>query len=290
MARSCLSVAHWLLLFILSTSSHAWNISAPTFPASIPSHALRRRAPYVYAESHPTWLNQTLNKWDNISVEAHGKRQIEQVELEATCSKKDLSLNFPRLFTLDDGRFSAAEILGRLRDQACAGICGPVPGIPEKLTQWQRQSTSGCEYAVKVGPKWELYLSASDAGANCRDSSTTAIERCMTEKNRSTRLKDGAKMEGPNDGEFGSPVFILHLSFSFFHPSFFIFHFSFFIFQPSFFILSRLLLPDPAPFRLPILPSHQIPTSPHHISLTDHSRLPRRRVLLHRHPTHGCQG
>lgn len=132
------------------------------------------------------------------------KRQSSLLEAEATCGKP-LSLNFPRFFTLEDGKFTAAQILQRMRDQACSGICDAIPGIPLRLLRWQKQSVSGCEYAVKIDTKWELFFSATDAGDNCREASTPAIEQCMTEKGRRVPLRDTGIVDGPNDGGLFPP-------------------------------------------------------------------------------------
>lgn len=123
------------------------------------------------------------------------------VEQEATCGE-ELSLNFPKFFVLQDGRLSAAQILQRIRDQACRGVCDAVPGITGNLIRWRKNSETGCEYAVKIGPKWELYFFASEAGDNCVEASTIMIEQCMTEKDPKVRLRNSGSLDGPNDGEF----------------------------------------------------------------------------------------
>lgn len=135
-------------------------------------------------------------------IRTHRKRQSSLVEQEATCSDRELSLNFPRSFQLDDGRFSAAEILRRIRDQVCKGICGNTPTIPPNLVRFQKQSETGCDYAVRVGPLWEMYFSSTMAGENCVEASNIVIDKCMTPVDFETRLRYNGTIDGPNDGGF----------------------------------------------------------------------------------------
>lgn len=143
----------------------------------------------------------TANRADNF-IEARGIDGADLlVEQQANCGE-DLSLNFPRFFVLQDGRFSTSQILERIRDQACRGVCDAVPGILGNVIQWQRQYLTGCEYAVKVGVKHELYLYASEAGDNCQEATTTMIHQCMTEKDDLTPMQSSGSISGPNHGSF----------------------------------------------------------------------------------------
>lgn len=134
------------------------------------------------------------------SIEARGlEGSGVLVEQQATCGG-DLSLNFPKFFVLEDGRFSTSQILLRIRDQACRGVCDKVPGIPENVIQWQRQYLTGCEYAVKIGAKHELYFYTSEAGDNCQTVTTELIDHCMTEKDDVTPIRSSGSLSGPSHG------------------------------------------------------------------------------------------
>jgi hypothetical protein len=116
-----------------------------------------------------------------------------------SCRDEALSLNWPKFWVLADGQLSTAQVLQRIRNQACRGVCDAVPGIPGNLIEYMRQGDNGCEYAVKISPDFELYMHASQAGDNCEEAMTLIIDQCMTESN-STPLKAGATIEGPNTG------------------------------------------------------------------------------------------
>lgn len=132
------------------------------------------------------------------------KRASGLIDTEAACGE-ELSLNFPHFFVVDDGRVPVSQILLRLSDQACRGVCDAVPGIPRHLIEWQTQYGTGCEYAVKIGPVEELYFFASDSGDNCLQAAKLMIEQCMTEKDLRTRLRSTGLINGPNQGSYSGP-------------------------------------------------------------------------------------
>lgn len=80
---------------------------------------------------------------------------------KAACGGADLNPNFPKFWLLLDGNHSASDILFRMRDQACQGLCKDIQGVPVNLIQAKKQGETGCEYAVKIAAKKELYFYTS---------------------------------------------------------------------------------------------------------------------------------
>lgn len=113
---------------------------------------------------------------------------------QASCGA-DLNPNFPKFWVLLDGYHSAGEILFRMRDQACQGLCQNIQGVPGSLIQAKKQGGNGCEYAVKIAAKKELYLYATGSGQNCYTATEIAINQCAA-------TKDAGWVNGPNFGEF----------------------------------------------------------------------------------------
>lgn len=113
---------------------------------------------------------------------------------QASCGG-DLNPNFPKTWDLLDSQKSASEILYRMRDQACQGICQDISGVPGNFVQAKKQGDNGCEYAVKIAAKKELYFYATGSGQNCYDATQIAIDQCSSSK-------DAGWVNGPNYGEF----------------------------------------------------------------------------------------
>ncbi|KAH7124806.1 hypothetical protein B0J13DRAFT_646671 [Dactylonectria estremocensis] len=92
-----------------------------------------------------------------------------------------VSGNFPRSFVLLDSNQPVRDILYRMRDQACQGLCETVSGIPGDLLSHTRQGADGCEFVTRISQSKELFLSASHAGQNCWNAIERMIEERMTD-------------------------------------------------------------------------------------------------------------
>ncbi|KAF7556209.1 hypothetical protein G7Z17_g1603 [Cylindrodendrum hubeiense] len=92
-----------------------------------------------------------------------------------------VSGNFPRSFVLEDSNQPVRDILYRMRDQACQGLCETVSGIPGDLLSHTRQGEDGCEFVTRISQGKQLSLSASHAGQNCWDATERMIEERMTD-------------------------------------------------------------------------------------------------------------
>lgn len=114
---------------------------------------------------------------------------------KAACGGADLNPNFPKFWLLLDGNHSASDVLFRMRDQACQGLCKDIQGVPGNLIQAKKQGETGCEYAVKIAAKKELYFYTSWTGKNCYDATEIIINQCAA-------TKDAGWINGPNVGEF----------------------------------------------------------------------------------------
>jgi hypothetical protein len=143
-------------------------------------------------------INDALNAPSEMGrVTTEPARLLDQV---VQCGE-DLALTFPKFWVLEDGRLSAREILQRMRDHSCSGTCDALPGVIGHLQEYQRQFTSGCEYAVKIGVDKELFHYSSGSGENCYEASNLMIDQCIsTQKDRFTPLKSGGSITGPNYG------------------------------------------------------------------------------------------
>ncbi|KAF2872928.1 hypothetical protein BDV95DRAFT_568343 [Massariosphaeria phaeospora] len=116
---------------------------------------------------------------------------------DPTCGGSNLNGNFPPGFALSDGQFhTAKDILYRMRDHACQGICSSINDVPGHLSAAKVQNTNGCEYAAKIATDKELYLYASGT-QNCYDATEKLINQCWD-----SEKKDAGWINGPNDNEF----------------------------------------------------------------------------------------
>lgn len=84
---------------------------------------------------------------------------------QASCGV-DLNPNFPKIWVLLDDYYSAGEILFRMREQACQGSCMDIQCVPGSLLQAKKQGEKGCEFAVKIAVKKELYFYATGSRKN----------------------------------------------------------------------------------------------------------------------------
>lgn len=103
----------------------------------------------------------------------------------------------PPTFVLTDGQSSSCDILYRMREQACQNKCEIVQGIPGNIMAAKKQGDNGCEYAAKISPEKELYMSVSGSGQNCYDATERTLNTCWTDMKN-----DAGWIIGPNYGEF----------------------------------------------------------------------------------------
>ncbi|KAF7551375.1 hypothetical protein G7Z17_g5044 [Cylindrodendrum hubeiense] len=96
-------------------------------------------------------------------------------------SGQRVSGNFPRVFQLDDGKQTVAEILLRMRQEACQGLCDQVNAIPSDLLAHKRVNENGCEFVTKISAGKELFLSATHSGQNCWDATQRMVDERMTD-------------------------------------------------------------------------------------------------------------
>jgi hypothetical protein len=113
----------------------------------------------------------------------------------------ELGLNFPSEFQLIDKKAPVSELLYRMRDQACQGLCEKVAGVPDNLLAAERQGENGCEYAVKISAGKEAYFYATGSGQNCYDATEKMINVCMTYTDDGKPIHEAGWINGPNYGK-----------------------------------------------------------------------------------------
>ncbi|KAI1376488.1 hypothetical protein F4677DRAFT_79794 [Hypoxylon crocopeplum] len=144
------------------------------------------------------------SQWDLISgpawAPANTVKPIPKDQV-ASCGN-NLNANFPPGFVLLDKTAPVSEILYRMRDQACQGLCQNIQGVPGNLMTAKKQGDNGCEYAAKISAGKEAYLYATGAGQNCYDATEKSINNCMAADDNGDAIHEAGWINGPNYGEF----------------------------------------------------------------------------------------
>jgi hypothetical protein len=100
----------------------------------------------------------------------------------------------PNTWRLSDGAESKTEILYRMRDQACQGLCESIEGVDATYMSGIKDGDS-CEYSIKIHQNREMWLTVSESGQNCYEALSRIDGQCPGNS-------QGGWINGPNEYEF----------------------------------------------------------------------------------------